>query len=127
MEVPLTTAYWGLLRQLGGAIYPRLWRVPKTRGALARLGLLERIPLTPEGVNADDAIRCIDIALDEGLPLLVFSFHSPSLAAGNTPYVRDEDDLDRFYDWWRRVFGYLAGRKVAPSSVRDIMASVALA
>ncbi|MCB2079656.1 MAG: polysaccharide deacetylase family protein [Novosphingobium sp.] len=127
MELPLTTVFWGMLRQMGGGIYPLMWRAPVLRGVLAKLGLLERIALTPEGITADEAIRGIDIALDEGLPVLVFSFHSPSLAPGHTPYVQTEDDLDAFYDWWRTIFEYLQRRNVTPSSVSDIMSSVSLA
>ncbi|MBS0480939.1 MAG: polysaccharide deacetylase family protein [Proteobacteria bacterium] len=127
MELPLTTVYSGLLRQLGDWLYPRLWRVPQMRGLLSRMRLMERIPLTPEGVTLAEAIRGIDIALDMGLPVLVFSFHSPSLAPGYTPYVKTEADLDSLYDWWRGVFAYLHQRGCAPSSVSDIMASVELA
>jgi len=127
MELPLTTVYWGLLRQFGPWLYPKMWRVPQLRGLLARIGMLERIPLTPEGVTLEEAIRGIDIAIDEALPLLVFSFHSPSLAPGFTPYVRSEADLDAFYDWWRAVFAYLQRRQVAPSSVASLMQSVTLA
>lgn len=127
LELPLTTVYWGPLRQMGNVIYPHLWRAPSVRGALARTGLLERIPLTPEGVTPEEALRGVDIALDEGLPVLVFSFHSPSLAPGHTPYVRNDDDLDALYDWWRALFSHLAQRGVKPTSVADIMASVELA
>ncbi len=127
MELPLTTVYWGLLRQLGHWLYPKMWRVPRLRGALARIGMLERIPLTPEGVTLEEAVRGIDIAVDEALPLLVFSFHSPSLAPGFTPYVRNEDDLDALYDWWRGVFTYLQQRGVRPACVRDIMQAAELA
>ena len=127
MELPVTTVYWGMLRQLGDWIYPRMWRMPSMRGVLSKAGLLERIPLTPEGISPSEAIRGIDIALDDGLPLLVFSFHSPSLAPGYTPYVRSDEDLEAFYDWWREIFAYLAQRNVAPSSVKDIMESVELA
>lgn len=127
MELPLTTVYWGMLRQLGPWLYPKMWRTPRLRGALARIGLLERIPLTPEGVTLAEAVRGIDIAIDENLPVLVFSFHSPSLAPGFTPYVKTEDDLDDLYDWWRGVFTYLRQRGVAPSTVREIMQSVDLA
>jgi hypothetical protein len=122
MELPLTTVFWGMLRQQGPLLYPLLWRMPKLRGVLARLSLLERIPLTPEGVRIEEAIKGIDIALDDGLPVLVFSFHSPSLRPGLTPYVRDEADLDRLYNWWRTVFAYLRKRQVRPASVADIMA-----
>ena len=124
LELPLTSTFWGMLRRQGNAIYPRLWRAPSLRGVLARLGLLERVPLTPEGVSVEEAIRGIDIALDEGLPMLVLSFHSPSLRPGSTPYVRDDADLDALYDWWRRVFAYLRQRGAKASSVSDVMASV---
>lgn len=127
LELPLTTVFWGPLRELGRIIYPHLWRAPSVRGMLSKAGLLERIPLTPEGTTVEEAIRGIDVALDEGLPVLVLSFHSPSLAPGYTPYVRNEADLDRLYDWWRAVFAHLAYRGVAPTSVADVMASVALA
>ncbi len=126
-ELPLTTVYWGPLRQLGPWLYPRMWRVPRLRGALARIGLLERIPLTPEGVTLEEAIRAIDIAIDDDVPVLVFSFHSPSLAAGFTPYVRSEADLDAFFAWWRGVFAHLRRREIAASSVAGIMDTVELA
>ncbi|MEJ2457277.1 MAG: polysaccharide deacetylase family protein [Novosphingobium sp.] len=127
LELPLTTVYWGPLRQVGNAIYPHLWRTPSMRGVLARTGLLERIPLTPEGITAEEALRGVDIAIDEGLPVLVFSFHSPSLAPGHTPYVRTDEDLDALYDWWRTLFTHLFQRGVKPTSVSDIMSSVTLA
>ena len=88
LELPLTTVVWGMLRRQGGGLHPALARLPMLGGLFARLGLLERIALTPEGVTVDEAIRGIDIAIDDGLPVLVLSFHSPSLKPGLTPYVR---------------------------------------
>ena len=127
LELPLTTVFWGPLRNLGSVIYPHMWRAPSARGMLSRTGMLERIPLTPEGVTSEEAVRGIDVALDEGIPVLVLSFHSPSLAPGYTPYVRNEAELERLYAWWRTVFAHLATRGVAPTSVADVMASVTLA
>ena len=124
LELPLTTVFWGMLRRQGTWLHPRLTRVPGLGGMLTRLGLLERISLTPEGVTVEEAIRGIDIALDDGLPLLVLSFHSPSLQAGHTPYVRTEDDLDALYDWFRRVFAYLEMRGVEATTVSQIMRAV---
>ena len=77
----------------------------------------------PGQCDALVALTGIDMALDDHLPLLVFSFHSPSLRPGLTPYVRSEEDLDLFYDWWRGVFAYLAHRGVAPAGVHDIIAA----
>ena len=124
LELPLTSTFWGMLRRQGDMLYPRLWRMPSMRGVLARLCLLERVPLTPEGVSVEEAIRGIDMALDDEVPMLVLSFHSPSLRPGSTPYVRDDDDLDALYDWWRRIFAYLEQRGVKASSVRDVMSVV---
>lgn len=121
MELPLTTVFSGLLRRAGPWLFPRLWRVPRLRGVLARLGLMNRVPLTPEGVSPAEAIAGIDLALGDGLPVLVFSFHSPSLRPGNTPYVRDDDQLDQLYGWWRTVFAHLARRGVRPAGVAQIM------
>jgi hypothetical protein len=124
LELPLTTVYWGILRRQGRWVHPLLGRVPRMTGVFSRLGLLERIALTPEGVTAEEALRGIDMAIDDQLPLLVLSFHSPSLAPGHTPYVRNECDLDRLYDWLRRIYLYLDMRGIAPTSVAEIMRSV---
>ncbi|WOE74069.1 polysaccharide deacetylase family protein [Alterisphingorhabdus coralli] len=120
MELPLTTTFWGLLRRQAQMLYPKLRNAPLARSLLSRTGFLERIALTPEGIGAEEAIRAIDIATDDGLPLLNFSFHSPSLQPGHTPYVRSEAHVDRLYDWWRSVLAYCAQRNVRPASLDDL-------
>ncbi|GMM94053.1 polysaccharide deacetylase family protein [Qipengyuania sp. MTN3-11] len=124
LELPLTTVYWGMLRQLGRKLFPLVQKVPRLGGLLARAGLLERIALTPEGVPLSDALRGIDIALDDGLPVLVLSFHSPSLMPGKTPYVRSEDDLDELYRWLGGVYSYLRTRGVHSTTVAEIVGQV---
>tara|TARA_Y100000815_G_scaffold20986_1_gene17890 strand:+ start:687 stop:1526 length:840 start_codon:yes stop_codon:yes gene_type:complete len=123
LELPLTTSFWGMLRQQGQQLYPLAHRYPLLGSILAKTGMLERIGLTPEDITLEEALRAVDIAVDDGLPLLVLSFHSPSLAPGHTPYVHDEDDLDRLYDWLRGVYSYLRARDVRPTTVEEIIAS----
>ncbi|TMM49007.1 polysaccharide deacetylase family protein [Qipengyuania marisflavi] len=124
LELPLTTVYWGMLRQLGKTLFPLSAKVPKVGGVLSRAGLLERISLTPEGVTKAEALRGIDIAIDDELPVLILSFHSPSLAPGYTPYVSDAADVEALYDWLGSVLAYLGKRGVRPTSVREITQSV---
>lgn len=126
LELPLTTVFWGMLRKQGAQLFPMTQKIRHLGGVLSKLGMLERIALTPEGVSLDEALRGCDIAIDDGLPILVLSFHSPSLAPGHTPYVRNEDDLDRLYDWLRGVYAYLGSRDVRPTTVAEIMDSVQL-
>lgn len=124
LELPVTTVFWGMLRRQGRWLHPAAARIPRAPGVLSRLAMLERIALTPEGVSLEEAIRGIDIAIDDRLPVIALSFHSPSLMPGHTPYVRSESDLDDLYDWFRGVYGYLAQRGVANTSIAEIMALV---
>lgn len=123
LEMPVTTVFGGLLGRSGRRIYHRVARNGTHAGAaLARLGVVERIALTPEGIPAERACKAIDIAVELRLPVLNFSFHSPSLQPGNTPYVRSQSDLDRFYRWWDVVLGHLARRGVAATTAAQILA-----
>lgn len=124
LELPVTTVFWGMLRRQGPLIHRLARSRPMVRGLLTRLSLLEKIALTPEGVTLEEALRGIDIAIDDRLPVILLSFHSPSLAPGHTPYVHTEADLDRFYDWLRGVYAYLRQRGVAPTTVSAIMNAV---
>src|SRR5690606_38134061 len=64
----------------------------------------------------------IDIAISQQLPVLNFSFHSPSLQPGNTPYVRSEADLEQFYRWWEVVLDHLSKCGVEPTTAAQIVA-----
>ena len=110
VELPLTTVYTGAARSGGAWLDRRLARVPHGRGVFARTGLLARVALTPEDMPVADALEAVRIALGEGVAILNFSFHSPSLAPGHTPYVRDAADLAAFFGWWDKVLGLLAER-----------------
>ena len=82
-----------------------------------------RIALTPEDMPLADALAAVDAALADDLRLLVFSFHSPSLAPGHTPYVRDAADLRGFWRWWDAVLDRLDRRGVRPASLTEILAA----
>ncbi len=123
VELPLTTIFTGRLHRYGERLYPALGRLPKARGAFARAGLLSRIALTPEDMPIDAAIEAVDVALGEGVRLLNFSFHSPSLKPGHTPYVRDAADLVRFDRWWDSMIAHLARNGVTNASIDEILAA----
>jgi hypothetical protein len=123
LELPVTSVFGGLARSGGAKLFDRVFRSDTMRAVLARSGVLERIALTPEGIPIEKAIAAIDIAVEWQLPVLVFSFHSPSLAVGHTPYVRSEADLEEFYIWWVRVFDHLRVRGVHPTTIAEITAA----
>jgi hypothetical protein len=116
LELPRTAVFWGMLRRQGDWLYPAFARTPRRRRLLANLGLLDRVRLNPNGVSVDHAIRGIDMALDDGLPVLVFSFDLSS--------VNQEEHFVGLCDWWSRVFAYLELRNVKPTTAAEIMSAV---
>lgn len=123
VELPLTTIFTGRARLGGGGLHQALGRIPKARGLFARAGLLSRVALTPEDMPVRAALDAVELAVGEGLRLLTFSFHSPSLAPGHTPYVRDAADLKAFWRWWDAVLDRLDRLGVRPASLAQILAA----
>lgn len=123
LELPVTSVYAGPLARFGPRIHRAQRRAPRLFGGLSRLGLLERIALTPEGVSAKEALRGLDLVLARGLPVVVLSFHSPSLAPGHTPYVRSEGEVETLYGWFEAIYARLAARGVKSCTLAEIIAA----
>lgn len=62
------------------------------KGILRRVGLLEKAWLSPEQSNAKIMIRLAQRIEEIKLPCLNMSFHSTTLVAGLSPFVRDQED-----------------------------------
>jgi hypothetical protein len=108
-EVPLTVTKTGILRHKIG-----FQDFAPARGFLARTGLFDRVPLTPEGVRLHDALIAVRQLLDSDHQLFSLSFHTPSVVPGHTPYVRTASDLKKFWAWWDGVFDLFARHDVLP-------------
>lgn len=118
IELPLSSAYTGMLRGHARAVA----RLPGAH-MFARAGLLSRVALTPEDMPVADALEAIRVMVGDGVRLLSFSYHSPSIEPGHTPYVRDAGDLATFYRWWDAVFSLLARMDAKPATLDDIVAA----
>jgi hypothetical protein len=125
IEVPLTSAYVGGLRASGNDLYHAAGKVPRLRGLLARSHLLNRVALTPEGMPLAEVLEAVDRLIDDGLQLFSISFHSPSVEPGNTPYVRNQEDLEQFYAWWDGIFELFDRRGIAPASMAELQLALA--
>jgi hypothetical protein len=135
LELPLSVGYTGPLGR-----FPALARALATHpflkglhlpGVLSHLGLLDRIVLTPEGITFDEQRRLTHAMLRRGYRVFSLTFHSPSLAPGNTPYVRD---LAQLHSFLRRIEQYLdffmtelGGRPATPFEVRERALALRLA
>jgi hypothetical protein len=123
VEIPFTTVFTGRMRGGGARLHRRLGQFPRGIGIAARLGLLSRVSLTPEDMPLHEAKEAIRVAVGEGLRLLNFAFHSPSVEPGHTPYVRTAADLAAFLHWWDEVLALLDRLGVRAASVDEIVAA----
>ena len=125
LEIPLTCGFAGVLATSGPRAFPALssdlgmkLRLP---GIAARLRLLERIRLTPEGIDHAAHRRLINSMLADGHRVFSMTYHSPSLQPGNTPYVRDKADLKAFLGTLRRTLDYflneIGGKATTPGAL----------
>jgi len=105
LEIPLTSGFSGMLAlgsepQVSSAtLYAALAREGAANlhlpGVFARLGLLERITLTPEGMSIQELKHLARVLLRRGHRVFTFNYHSSALLPGYTPYVRTQAELDR--------------------------------
>ena len=130
--LPGAGGYAGLLRRGGGPVYRLVthpvFRPVRLAGILSRTGLFERSRLSPEDYSLSELKRLTRNLVSDGIRYLVFSFHSPSVHPGCTPYVKTRADLDRFLGVCERYFefffGEVGGRTLHPLEVKEELAGL---
>jgi hypothetical protein len=131
--IPLTAAFVGALGSRGRGLYRwanRSALAPlRLPAVLARTGLVDRLMLSPEGFTPAEHRRLVRHLLARDHRVFTWSFHSPSVLPGATPYVRTDADLRTFLDSFRRFFdwffGELGGRPATPREVVAALRSAA--
>lgn len=107
-ELPMSVHFVGHLASLGPRLFPWLSGRAARRlhliGILSRLGLLDRLRLTPEGYGLAELTRQTRSALTAGTRLFMLTYHSSSLLPGATQYVRTEAER---HDFLATLDGYL--------------------
>lgn len=128
LEIPLSVGFVGALH---GAWWP-LYEATRTPlgmalhipGIMARLRLLERIQLTPEGITLNEQIRLTRALYARGQRVFSYNYHSPSLVPGLAPYVSSSDELELFLDKMTKYFSFffneLGGVAATPDDVRSM-------
>lgn len=127
LEIPCTGSYVGLAQPWARHFYSmalsmRQWHVP---GILSRLGILDRLMLSPEGYTPEEHIKLTRFLYGQGVRTFTWSFHSPSVVPGHTTYVQSEEQLVLFLNSFRRYFDFffneLGGEAITPSGLRSLV------
>ncbi len=119
LEVPCSVAYSRFSQDWSHALHQRLssdpWRAMRMIGVLWHTRLLRKIFLSPEVHQGANLKLAMSALVASAAPVLHLSFHSPSLAPGHTPYVRDIAQRDAFLATIRDVLTY-ARRELGATS-----------
>ncbi|NWO05222.1 MAG: WalW protein [Alteromonadaceae bacterium] len=123
LELPCTGGFVGH----AGDYAPGLYRAGQrykglhAPGVLARTGLVDRLMLSPEGFSHKEHIKLVRSLYRQGLRVFTWSFHSPSVVPGHTPYVQTKEQLDEFLDSFRAFFDFflndLGGQPTTPGQL----------
>ena len=129
LALPLSVHFAGALAAAGPMIFPRLavgqgarLRLP---GIAARLGLLERLRLSPEGHSLADMKRQTRAALTRGERYFMLTYHSSSLLPGATGYVRDDAERAAFLGRLDEYFGFFTDECGGQAKSLSLLAGVA--
>lgn len=102
LEIPATIGYLQRDFELCNRFYQRFLRKPlcklRLAGILHQLGFLNNVWLSPEECGSTEMINLARRMKKNGYPFINFFFHSPTLKAGLTPFVKTKEDEQRFLD-----------------------------
>jgi hypothetical protein len=124
--LPTTGTFVGGLSGFGPVLHPLIEHAALARlrpvAIASRLRLIERLRLSPEGFTLAEMMRLTRALLARGQRTFVLSFHSPSVEPGNTPYVRNDADLnallERLRQYLTRFGDELDGRFANPDDLK---------
>ena len=125
LAIPCTCNVLGLLREhwveLSGPVWSNTGDRFKLSSIMRRLGLMNRVVLTPEGMPLEEAKALTRFLVAAGHRVFSLIYHSPSLTPGSTPYVRNEADVSKFLGWvdayLEFFFGELNGLPATPLDI----------
>jgi hypothetical protein len=133
VEIPCTTGFVGAARAAGRSLHgwasSPLGEKARVAGVLARLGVLNKVMISPEGYTLDEMCALAARLHEDGVRTFSLTLHSPSLAAGHTPYAATPGDVDRllatidgFLDFF---FSRLGGVPETPGAFHRVVSKAA--
>ena len=110
-EIPVTIGYVGWLgsdmqwcNAVQRVVQRERFAQARVTGILSKANLIRKVWLSPELSDAAEMIRLALHLKSQGYRFLNLTFHSPSLRAGLTPFVRTQQAEQRFWENLRQFF-----------------------
>jgi len=130
LEIPVSIGY------LQKDFRKALWFENKLNGSLSRrshlpgiverLGILNKIRLSPEQFELEPMIKLINNFKDKGIPCLNMTFHSTCLLPGACPFVRTKEAREDFLGKIRSMLEYMKELNLYSATLREFHGEVNL-
>lgn len=127
LEIPVTGGFVGSAGRFSPTIYQwaQQFKAAKLPGILSRLGIVDRLMLSPEGFSSKEHLKLTRYLYQQGSRIFTWSFHSPSMLPGHTVYVRSDAQLQQFLGEFRRYFDFffdeLSGQASTPTQIKALL------
>lgn len=129
MEIPVTGGFVGMAGNVSKPLYNMSQSLKKLKmpGILSRLGIVDRLMLSPEGFTTEEHIKLTKFLYNKGVRTFTWSFHSTSVEPGMAPYVNTKQELAKFLDSFNRYFDFffneLGGVATTPQQLKKQLES----
>lgn len=129
IEIPVTGGFVGAAGNASKTLYNASQSLKKLKmpGILSRLGIVDRLMLSPEGFTTEEHIKLTKFLYDKGVRTFTWSFHSTSVEPGMAPYVNTKQELAKFLDSFNRYFDFffneLGGVATTPQQLKKQLES----
>ena len=127
-EIPVTIGYIGWLsfdmrwcNAMQRLVQRRRLARARVAGILSRANIVRKVWLSPETSNAAQMIELARRLQRERYRFLNLTFHSPSLRAGYTPFVRTKQDEQRFWETIRQFLRFTRASGIEAVKLSDAM------
>ena len=130
LEIPLTGSFVGSARAASKSLFELAqgYKKFKLPGVLSKLGIVDRLVLTPEGYTHEEHVKLTKFLYQKGVRTFTWSFHSPTVMPGTTPYVKNEQDvkifLDSFHQYFDFFFSTMNGIATTPTLLKNKLESM---
>jgi len=120
IEIPASIGYlqsnYELCASVDRALKSNFGKYLRLKGVLNKMYLLNKIWLSPETSDAYQMIKLTKVFIRKKYKIINMFFHSTSLQAGLTSYVKSKEDEIRYFNRMREYFKFTS--KVGIKSVR---------
>lgn len=130
LEIPISGSYVGSAGAVSKGLFNLAQRYKRYKlpGILSKLGVVDRLVLTPEGYTHEEHIKITRFLYQRGVRSFTWSFHSPTVMPNTTPYVNNERDvkkfLESFYKYFDFFFTTMNGIATTPTKLKSQLESV---